>query len=292
MLPLLVAITAAAMPGFQLHPRLPALVHRHRAALAMTADKPDLETDATTRRSALRYALYAGWAVATVTSVSRVLDFPPASFRTLAREIYMDAQAGALGAAAGRSLQVLEIGAGAGLPSVFEDRFVAGSDVLGVDVDAPAAAKLREAEARAVSNNYAFRFSEGDATALRSLADGSVDVVLSSLTLCSVSSCEAAVAEAYRVLRPGGRFGFVEHVATQPADGRPLLGAAQAALDPAQQALAHNCHLRRDTPRVVLDAFGEGSALRMQRTVEEAMWPVSMIASGVVVKRRERDGLT
>ena len=92
------------------------------------------------------------------------------------------------------------------------------------------------------------------------------------------------MAEARRVLRRGGRFGFVEHVAVRPEDDRPVLAAAQTLLDPLQQALAHGCHLHRDTPRVVLDAFGADSAVRMERRIEDAMWPVSQIAAGVVVK--------
>ena len=67
-------------------------------------------------------------------------------------------------------------------------------------------------------------------------------------------------------------------------DGQRVLGLTQAALDPLQQALAHNCHLARDSPAIILDAFGPRSALRMTRRVEEPMWPVSQIAAGVVAK--------
>ena len=44
-------------------------------------------------------------------------------------------------------------------------------------------------------------------------ADGSFDVVVSTLVLCSVPDHEAALAEIHRVLRPGGRFVFLEHIA-------------------------------------------------------------------------------
>jgi SAM-dependent methyltransferase len=52
------------------------------------------------------------------------------------------------------------------------------------------------------------------------LPDASADAVISSLVLCSVSDPEQVLAEVRRVLRPGGRFVFVEHVAA-PA-GTPL----------------------------------------------------------------------
>jgi SAM-dependent methyltransferase len=45
------------------------------------------------------------------------------------------------------------------------------------------------------------------------LADASVDAVISSLVLCTVPDPAAVVAEVHRVLRPGGRYAFVEHVA-------------------------------------------------------------------------------
>jgi SAM-dependent methyltransferase len=45
------------------------------------------------------------------------------------------------------------------------------------------------------------------------LPDASADVVISSLVLCSVADPARVLAEVRRVLRPGGRFVFVEHVA-------------------------------------------------------------------------------
>ena len=45
------------------------------------------------------------------------------------------------------------------------------------------------------------------------LPSASVDFVFSSLVLCSVEKPEQVIAEVRRVLRPGGRFACVEHVA-------------------------------------------------------------------------------
>lgn len=44
------------------------------------------------------------------------------------------------------------------------------------------------------------------------LADHSVDTVISSLVLCSVSDPAHVLSEIRRILRPGGRYSFVEHV--------------------------------------------------------------------------------
>ncbi len=51
----------------------------------------------------------------------------------------------------------------------------------------------------------------GDAQAL-DLPDGQFDTVVATLTLCSIPDDRRAVAEARRVLRPGGRFLLFEHV--------------------------------------------------------------------------------
>ncbi len=45
------------------------------------------------------------------------------------------------------------------------------------------------------------------------LADASVDAVVCSFVLCSVTDLATSVAQVHRVLRPGGRFLFAEHVA-------------------------------------------------------------------------------
>ena len=64
------------------------------------------------------------------------------------------------------------------------------------------------------------RVEAGTADALP-LDDGSVDVVLASLVLCTVPDQAAALAEARRVLRPGGELRFYEHV---HAKRQPLRG--------------------------------------------------------------------
>ena|SRR5689334_18593071 len=48
------------------------------------------------------------------------------------------------------------------------------------------------------------------------LPDASTDTVISSLVLCSVRDPDAVLAEVRRILRPGGRFSFAEHVAAKP----------------------------------------------------------------------------
>ena len=74
--------------------------------------------------------------------------------------------------------------------------------------------------------------------------DESVDAVVSTLVLCSVSDVSGALLEIQRVLRPGGRFLFIEHVADLPGT---WLRRTQRLLRPLVRTLADGCHLDRDT---------------------------------------------
>ena len=66
----------------------------------------------------------------------------------------------------------------------------------------------------------------GDAQAL-DLPDGEFDTVVCTLSLCSIPDDRAAVREVTRVLRPGGRFILMEHVASP----NPVVRAVQRVLN-------------------------------------------------------------
>lgn len=84
-----------------------------------------------------------------------------------------------------------------------------------------------------------------DGTADRiTLEDESADTVVSTLVLCSVPDVNGALREIHRVLRPGGRFLFIEHVADLPGT---WLRRMQRLLRPLVRTLADGCHLDRDT---------------------------------------------
>lgn len=76
------------------------------------------------------------------------------------------------------------------------------------------------------------------------LREGSVDAVVATLVLCSVPHLDRALLEIRRVLRPGGRFVFLEHVA---AEHRPHRLRWQQRVEPVWKRLAGNCHLTRRT---------------------------------------------
>lgn len=78
--------------------------------------------------------------------------------------------------------------------------------------------------------------------------DASFDTVVSTLVLCSVPDVAKALAEVRRVLRPGGRLLFLEHVA---ADDRPARLVWQRRLEPVWRHISGNCHLTRRTGEAI-----------------------------------------
>lgn len=76
------------------------------------------------------------------------------------------------------------------------------------------------------------------------LDDGSVDAVLATAVLCSVRSPERAVAEVCRVLRAGGQFVFVEHVAAPRGTWHRV---AQRVIAPVNRVVDRGCDPARET---------------------------------------------
>jgi ubiquinone/menaquinone biosynthesis C-methylase UbiE len=79
--------------------------------------------------------------------------------------------------------------------------------------------------------------------------DGSFDTVVSTLVLCTVPDQEAALDEVRRVLRPGGRLLFIEHVRATGSAAR-----WQDRLEPLWRRLLGGCHPNRDTVAAIEEA--------------------------------------
>lgn len=108
--------------------------------------------------------------------------------------------------------------------------------------------------------------------------DESFDVVVSTLVLCSVPSLSGALAEARRVLRPGGQLVFLEHV----LDPRPGRARLQRALCPVWRRVAGGCRLTRRTEEAIGDAGFELQAITresMQKSVAPVRYTIRGTAS-------------
>ncbi len=78
--------------------------------------------------------------------------------------------------------------------------------------------------------------------------DASMDAVVASHVLCSVDDQAQVISEVMRVLKPGGKFAFVEHVA---APEESSLRFWQRLIEPPWRFAGDGCHLGRDTGSVI-----------------------------------------
>lgn len=86
-----------------------------------------------------------------------------------------------------------------------------------------------------------------------SMADESFDNVVCTWTLCSIPNADKALSEAYRVLKPGGKFFFIEHGLSD----EPGIQSWQNRLTPIQRVVADGCHLNRRIDQLVKDVFDD-----------------------------------
>jgi SAM-dependent methyltransferase len=112
------------------------------------------------------------------------------------------------------------------------------------------------------------------------LPDGSVDEVIASLVLCTVADPAAVLAEIQRVLRPGGRFRFVEHVAAPPG----LRAAVQRTIRRPWGWLFEGCRPDRHTPELIAAAGFAQTQIEHRKFRHSAFFPVNTAAWGVAVR--------
>ncbi|MGH8776643.1 MAG: class I SAM-dependent methyltransferase [Jiangellaceae bacterium] len=141
--------------------------------------------------------------------------------------------------------RVIEVGAGDGANFAHYPADV--SSVLAVE---PEPYLRRRAEHAATLTGVPVQVTDGLAEDLPA-EDGSFDAAVVSLVLCSVTDQPKALREMHRVLRPGGRLRFFEHVR---ADG-PAMRRVQRLLDATVwPALFGGCHTGADTATAIEDA--------------------------------------
>ena len=139
--------------------------------------------------------------------------------------------------------RVVEIGAGTGLnfphypPAVTK-----------VEATEPDRHMLKRARKTAATAPVPVQVQDAVAEALP-FPDGSFDAAVATLVLCSVRDPDMALHEIRRVLRPGGRLLFFEHVR-----GPGRLARWQDRLERPWGWFAGGCHPNRDTVGAIRDA--------------------------------------
>jgi ubiquinone/menaquinone biosynthesis C-methylase UbiE len=147
---------------------------------------------------------------------------------------------------AGASGDVLEIGGGTGANLGYY-----GAGVASLTITEPEPPMLKRLERKAREQN-------SKATVLRAPAedlpfeDASFDAVVSTLVLCGVDDQPRAVRELRRVLRPGGRLIFIEHVRSDD----PRVAKMQNRMNPLNRFMVC-CDCNRPTLETIRSAgFG------------------------------------
>ncbi len=165
--------------------------------------------------------------------------------------------------AAGR---VLELGVGGGLNLAFYDPAKV-SEVVGVD---PSEGLRQRAERAPRPGALNVTIKAGTAEALP-FEDATFDCVVCTYTLCSVASPQAALTEARRVIRPGGRLIFCEHGLSPDPD----VVKWQRRIEPFWRPIGGGCHLTRPVLAPIAAAgfeIGDTSSMYLPNTPRWAGW--------------------
>ncbi len=167
--------------------------------------------------------------------------------------------------------EVVELGAGAGASM----RYLSpGSRLVAIEPNPHTHEALRR---KAAHHGVELEVREESAEAI-GLPTASVDAVICTLVLCTVDDPAAALAEVQRILRPGGRFVFIEHVRSAPGP----LRAMQRVLQRPWRYTFDGCHLDRDTQGTI-EAAGFADVRVERFRLGGAFVPVWPQISGVAV---------
>jgi ubiquinone/menaquinone biosynthesis C-methylase UbiE len=141
---------------------------------------------------------------------------------------------------------VLEIGFGTGLNLAYYpvDKV---AKITTVDVNA-GMNKLAQKRVAASSIKVDYRVLNGENLPM---ADNTFDTVVSTWTLCSIKDVDRSISEIYRVLKPNGKFLFIEH----GLSNEPDIQTWQHRLTPIQKIIGDGCHLDRSIRSLISQQF-------------------------------------
>ena len=140
--------------------------------------------------------------------------------------------------------EVLEIGFGTGLNLPHYPNHVQKITTVDSNPGMNAKAVKRINSSRITVDN---RVLSGESLPME---DDTFDSVVTAYTLCSIDNVPQALNEIHRVLRPGGRFFFLEHGLSND----PKVQKWQHRLTPFQKVVGVGCRLDRDMRRIIEDA--------------------------------------
>jgi ubiquinone/menaquinone biosynthesis C-methylase UbiE len=143
--------------------------------------------------------------------------------------------------------EILEIGFGTGLNLAYYPYQV--ERITTIDANSGMQA-IAEPRIRDSSIQVEYRVLNSESLPM---PDNTFDSVVSTWTLCSIAKVDRAIAEIYRVLKPGGKFFFIEHGLSSD----PKVQIWQNRLTPLQKTIADGCHLNRNIAKLVENHFSD-----------------------------------
>ncbi|MES3630955.1 MAG: class I SAM-dependent methyltransferase [Longimonas sp.] len=163
------------------------------------------------------------------------------SIDTVQHRVYADRKTHLLSGLHGT---VVEIGPGTGLNLAYLKRDIT---YIGLEPNPHLHMAIRtQMHTQGISGRVLERPVEANA-----LPPRSADVVISTLVLCSVPDVQAALASIRRLLRPSGRFIFIEHIADTPGSCHHAL---QEGITPFWKRCFDGCHPNRRTDHAISQA--------------------------------------
>ena len=154
--------------------------------------------------------------------------------------------------------EILEIGFGTGINVKFYPENV--KKIIGIDINR---GMLKQFNKKKLNSKIEIQSLHQDGEKLP-FPDDSISGVSSTYTLCTIRNIDTALSEIYRVMKPGGKYYFLEHGLAD----KPNIQKWQHRLNPIQKIWAGGCNLNRDIRSLITNAGFEITELNnyyMQR---------------------------
>ena len=166
---------------------------------------------------------------------------------------------------------VLEVGFGSGL------NLPHYKNVLKLYALDPSSELYNLAEKRIKEASFPVEYIKASAEEIP-LAENTIDTVVSTWSVCSIPRPELALKEIFRVLKPGGKFIFIEH---GKSPGR-FTAKWQKWLTPIFGCVSGGCHMDREVDKLISRA---GFKITDLETFPQKLRPLLFMYKGVALKK-------